>query len=78
MRTDFKITSRRQLRSFDRALFDFLKKAYERPVSPSVRVEGRIEGDATVKTIDCNCPQMARELAASIAAALARRHATGF
>ncbi|WP_300529460.1 hypothetical protein [Maricaulis sp.] len=78
MRTDFKITSPNQLRSFDRALFDYLKEVYERPVSPSVRVEGRVEGDATVKTIDCNCPKIARELAASIAKALARRHAPGF
>ena len=78
MRTDFKITSSRQLRRFDRALFDYLKKAYERPASHSVFVEGRAEGEATVKSIDCSCPVMARELAACIAQARARRDTRGF
>ncbi|WP_291842285.1 hypothetical protein [Maricaulis sp.] len=77
MRTDFKITSPRQSRQFDRALFDYLKLAYERPASRSVFVEGRPDGETTIKTIDCNCPKMARELAAYIADALASRPAHG-
>lgn len=77
MRQDFKLSSSQQLRTFDRALFDYLKRAYERPVSRSVFVEGRPDGEATLRTIDCTCPKMARELAAFIAEALSRRSAQG-
>lgn len=77
MRQDFKLSSS-QLRTFDRALFSFLQGAFERPEARSVFVEARPEGEGTVKTIDCRCPVMARELAAEIAEALARRDAHGF
>ncbi|MBR9825703.1 MAG: hypothetical protein GYB36_07860 [Alphaproteobacteria bacterium] len=77
MRHDFKLSSS-QLRTFDRALFSFLQGAFERPESRSVFVEARPDGEGTVKTIDCRCPVMARELAAEIAEALSRRAARGF
>ncbi|MBO6798545.1 hypothetical protein [Maricaulis sp.] len=75
MRKDFKLSSPNQIRAFDRALFDYLNVVFERPNPRSVFVEARNEGSETVKTIDCNCPQTAIELANHIASALAQRSA---
>ena len=73
MRKDFTLSSPNQIREFDRALFDYLNLAFERPNPRSVFVEARNEGVKTVKTIDCNCPDTALELARHIATALAGR-----
>ena len=77
MRHDFELHAS-QLRTFDRALFTFLKSADENSETRSVFVEARPDGEKTIKTIDCRCPDMARELAAEIAAALSQRQARGF
>lgn len=73
MRKDFNLSSTNQIRAFDRALFDYLNLVFERPNPRSVFVEARNDGDRTVKTIECNCPETALELAAHIAAALSNR-----
>lgn len=72
MRKDFRLSSTRQLRTFDRALFDFLQGEDEDGSARSVHVSGRPEGGATIRTIDCRCPQTAKALASHIASALTR------
>lgn len=66
----YRLTDPAQRHCFDRALFDFLHRAFEREDAPTIRVHSHQEAGTVVREIECRCPQTAKALAQHIASAL--------
>ena len=71
--TKFEFQNAEQLRTFDRAIFEFLKRVESRDVAPAIQIDGYQEGEHSVRAVHCRDKDMARELARFIGSALQRR-----
>lgn len=75
--TKFEFQNADQLRTFDRAIFEFLKTIETRADSPAIQIDGYQAGAATVRAVRCGDKDLARELARFIGSALQRRTVAG-
>lgn len=73
----FRIKNDAQLRSFDRAIFEFLASIEARSDIPDVQIDGYREGADSIRAIRCKDKETAREIAAFVAGAIGSRTLMG-
>lgn len=75
--TKFELENADQLRTFDRAIFEFIKSMECDDGTPVVQIDGYLEEGRAVRAVHCRDKTMARRMASYIASALQRRAVAG-